>query len=113
MLAALRSSVSRTAPTSRQHARSLASSSRRTSPANSQTVVAQPPTVANSSLLRTDRAEALWTPGLRWQDEEQVGVGFPKGRQQDREIKETDLADVEAGGRATEKLKYACDECSP
>lgn len=85
--------------------RLFTSSPRITSPANSQTVVEQPPTVANSSLLRTERADALWTPGLRWQDEEQVGVGFPKARVQDREIKETDLQDVEDGGRATEKLK--------
>ncbi|KWU46487.1 pyruvate dehydrogenase [Rhodotorula sp. JG-1b] len=57
------------------HTRLFTSSPRTSTPANSQTVVEQPPTVANSSLLRPERSEALWTPGLRWQDEEHVGDG--------------------------------------
>ncbi|GAA5965312.1 hypothetical protein JCM8115_002251 [Rhodotorula mucilaginosa] len=102
MLSALRSRGTRARALT--HTRLFTSSPRISAPANSQTVVEQPPTVANSSLLRTERSEALWTPGLRWQDEEHVGVGFPKGREQDREIKEADLQDIEDGGRATEKL---------
>ncbi|BGP46124.1 hypothetical protein JCM10450v2_001964 [Rhodotorula kratochvilovae] len=84
--------------------RSLSSSLPRASPANSHTAVALPPTVANSSLLRTARDDALWTPGLRWRDEEQVGVGFATERSADREIKESDLRAEDEGGRVTEKM---------
>ncbi|BGP38031.1 hypothetical protein JCM10449v2_001958 [Rhodotorula kratochvilovae] len=84
--------------------RSLSSSLPRASPANSHTAVALPPTVANSGLLRTARDDALWTPGLRWRDEEQVGVGFATERSADREIKESDLRAEDEGGRVTEKM---------
>jgi len=84
--------------------RSLSSSLPRSSPANSHTAVAVPPTVANSSLLLTNRDEALWTPGLRWRDEEQVGVGFA-GPEAATELKESDLRAEDEGGRVTEKMK--------
>ncbi|GAA6051160.1 hypothetical protein JCM3770_002568 [Rhodotorula araucariae] len=84
--------------------RSLSSSLTRSSPANSRTAVAVPPTVANSSLLRTAREDALWTPGLLWRDEEHVGVGHATARSVDREIKESDLRAEDEGGRVTEKM---------
>ncbi|KAJ8295520.1 2-oxoisovalerate dehydrogenase subunit beta, mitochondrial [Rhodotorula toruloides] len=74
------------------------------SPANSKTAVALPPTVANSSLLRTSRDDALWTPGLLWRDEEHVGVGRSEEAKRDRELKEDDLRPEEEGGRPTEKM---------
>ncbi|GAA5833200.1 hypothetical protein JCM11251_005172 [Rhodosporidiobolus azoricus] len=74
------------------------------SPANSHTNVELPPTVANSSLLLRSREDALWTPGLRWNDEEQVGVGVSAGRDGERELKETDLRPEDEGGRPTEKM---------
>ncbi|GAA5835309.1 hypothetical protein JCM9279_004503 [Rhodotorula babjevae] len=83
--------------------RSLSSSLPRSSPANSHTAVAVPPTVANSSLLLTSREAALWTPGLRWRDEEQVGVGFAEAESA-TELKESDLRAEDEGGRATEKM---------
>ncbi|GAA5875451.1 hypothetical protein JCM16303_000628 [Sporobolomyces ruberrimus] len=74
-------------------------------PANSKIVTPPAPTVANSSLLRTTREESLWTPGLLWRDEGQVGVGFSEQRNQERELKEADLLSVDAGGqRDTEKM---------
>lgn len=103
MLSAVRRSANRA--TTRSLSRSLATSSRHNAPANAQTAVAQPPSVANSHLLRTDRTEALWTPGLKWRDEEQIGVGFPKDGGRNCELQETDLREVEEGGRPTEKLK--------
>lgn len=75
------------------------------SPANSKTAVALPPTVANSSLLRMSRDDALWTPGLLWRDEEHVGVGRSEEAKRDRELKEDDLRPEEEGGRPTEKMK--------
>ncbi|GAA5888144.1 hypothetical protein JCM6882_000295 [Rhodosporidiobolus microsporus] len=74
------------------------------SPANSQTNVDLPPTVANSSLLLRAREDALWTPGLRWRDDEVVGVGATAGRDQERELKEGDLRPEDEGGRPTEKM---------
>lgn len=93
----------------RSATRSLSSSLPRPSPANSHTAVALPPTVANSGLLRTARDEALWTPGLRWRDEDRVGVGFA-APQAAAELQESDLRAEDEGGRPTEKMK--CVELS-
>lgn len=93
-----------------QHAnrRLLSTSPRLAAPANSKIVTPPAPTVANSSLLRTTRDDSLWTPGLLWQDETEVTVGYSNVRRQDRELKEADLVPVENGGqRETEKMKYA------
>jgi len=80
--------------------RSLSTTRAISAPANSKIVTPPAPTVANSSLLRTNRQDSLWTPGLLWRDEAQVGVGFPEERQQDREITEEDFR-----LRETEKMK--------
>ncbi|GAA5996313.1 uncharacterized protein JCM10292_007528 [Rhodotorula paludigena] len=76
----------------------------RCSPENSKTAVALPPTVANSSLLRSTRDDALWTPGLLWRDGDRVGVGHAAERRGDREIQEVDLRAEDEGGRPTEKM---------
>ncbi|GAA6016493.1 hypothetical protein JCM10207_002816 [Rhodosporidiobolus poonsookiae] len=92
-------------PAHRPLRRPFASSSFRQTPANAQTNVALPPTVANSALLKTSREDALWTPGLAWRDDELVGVqegeaaGLPT-----KELREVDLHAEDDGGRVTEKM---------
>lgn len=72
-------------------------------PVNAQVNLPLPPSVANSSLLRTTREDALWSPGLLWRDEsEVVGCGLP-GSKHSRELRESDLRAEEQGGRGTEK----------
>ncbi|GAA6060531.1 hypothetical protein JCM10212_006895, partial [Sporobolomyces blumeae] len=91
--------------TAQPASRSLSTSVTRSAPANSNTNVPPAPTVANSSLLRTSRTDALSTPGLSWRDEDHVEVGFPQGALEDRRVKPDDLRPVEEGGkRETEKM---------
>jgi len=85
--------------------RSISTTRAISAPANSKIVTPPAPTVANSSLLRTNRQDSLWTPGLLWRDEDHVGVGFSDQRNKERELKEGDLRDFETGGRETEKMK--------
>jgi len=80
--------------------RSISTTRAISAPANSKIVTPPAPTVASSSLLSVNRETALWTQGLLWRDEAQVGVGFPEERKQDRELKEEDLR-----LRETEKMK--------
>lgn len=61
------------------------------------------PTVATSKFMRQSREDALWTPGLRWRDEEQVDVG--RIPEDSPAVAETDLRSVEEGGRETAKMK--------
>ncbi|BGP13918.1 hypothetical protein JCM10213_002562 [Rhodosporidiobolus nylandii] len=100
----LRSAYLRALP--RSSLRLLSSSPVLPSPANAHITIPVPPTVADSSLLRTTREDALWTPGLLWRDEEQVGVGDGVPRRAEGELKEADLRPVDEGGRPTEKMNY-------
>jgi hypothetical protein len=52
--------------------------------------------------MRQSREDALWTPGLRWRDEEQVDVG--RIPEDSPAVAETDLRSVEEGGRETAKM---------
>ena len=65
---------------------------------------ALPPTVATSALLRQSRNDALSTPGIKWRDEEEVGVGSI-AESDVRGTTKDDLRDVELGGRETKKMK--------
>ncbi|KAK4058860.1 hypothetical protein OIO90_000306 [Microbotryomycetes sp. JL221] len=59
------------------------------------------PTVATSQLLKQTREDALWTPGLKWRDEEQVVVGTDS---EAVALAESDLRPVDDGGRDTSKM---------
>ncbi|KAK4053787.1 hypothetical protein OIV83_001443 [Microbotryomycetes sp. JL201] len=73
------------------------------SSANAQKTVVpeQMPTVATSQLLKQTREDALWTPGLRWRDQDQVAVGKAEDAQA---LAEHDLKPVDEGGRETSKM---------
>ncbi|KAI5479547.1 2-oxoisovalerate dehydrogenase E1 component, beta subunit [Pseudohyphozyma bogoriensis] len=63
------------------------------------------PSVATSAFLAQSRQQALSTPGLMFRDAENVRVGIAKPGEM-REVSETDLDDVEMGGRDTKKMNY-------
>ncbi|KAM0753867.1 pyruvate dehydrogenase [Meredithblackwellia eburnea MCA 4105] len=64
-------------------------------------VAVPPPTMANSSLLKHNRINALNTPGLLWRDDEEISLNGPRTV---RGTTDQDTQDVQQGGRETTKM---------